>query len=60
MSCVFENRVENDVSARYAVRVPVITDSRKQGGTAIDLVPFGGRDFFIANEWSKQVLRRIS
>ena len=24
MSCVFENKVENDVPARYAVRVPVI------------------------------------
>ena len=24
VSCVFENKVENDVPARYAVRVPVI------------------------------------
>ena len=30
MSCVFENKVENDVPARYAVRVPVIQIAGKK------------------------------
>ena len=36
----------------YAVRVPVISNSRKQGGTAIYLVPFQGRFFYILGKCS--------